>query len=119
MKQCPKCRTTYTDDGLRFCLADGAALTGVGEQETVAARRDNVVRVDVLPTDPSPRAAAVAEPRQSSTGKIIGVIAAVGVLLLLAIVAVGALIYIGTRRDDPTPNKNVVANASPDQTPTP
>ena len=27
MKQCPVCKSTYTDDSLKFCLNDGAALT--------------------------------------------------------------------------------------------
>lgn len=26
MKQCPVCKTTYTDESLQFCLADGASL---------------------------------------------------------------------------------------------
>jgi len=29
MKRCPTCQSTYTDESLRFCLQDGAALTSV------------------------------------------------------------------------------------------
>src|SRR5258706_634009 len=35
MKQCPACKTTYTDSTLRYCLADGNPVVDVsGEQET-------------------------------------------------------------------------------------
>ena len=36
MKQCPVCKTTYTDDTLRYCLADGTTLAeGPLTEETV------------------------------------------------------------------------------------
>lgn len=31
MKRCPTCNSTYTNDALRFCLQDGAALTSVDD----------------------------------------------------------------------------------------
>lgn len=31
MKRCPACGSTFTDDSLRFCLQDGAALFGISE----------------------------------------------------------------------------------------
>ncbi|HXF43663.1 MAG TPA: DUF4190 domain-containing protein [Pyrinomonadaceae bacterium] len=31
MKKCPECGQTYNDDGLNFCLADGARLEFVGQ----------------------------------------------------------------------------------------
>ena len=34
MKICPTCRQTYTDDGLNFCLNDGAMLTAVSGQNS-------------------------------------------------------------------------------------
>lgn len=34
MKRCPACGSTFTDDSLRFCLQDGAALLGVSGQPT-------------------------------------------------------------------------------------
>lgn len=34
MKQCPTCRTTYTDDTLKFCLQDGTLLVGAAASET-------------------------------------------------------------------------------------
>ncbi len=33
MKQCPVCKTNYTDDSLNFCLNDGAALTATSNSE--------------------------------------------------------------------------------------
>ncbi|MGD9629512.1 MAG: hypothetical protein AB7V18_09720 [Pyrinomonadaceae bacterium] len=39
MKQCPTCRSTYSDDTLRYCLADGAALSDLdSDAETVLGR---------------------------------------------------------------------------------
>ena len=46
MKQCPQCRTTYTDDTLKFCLADGTFLSEMGEEETAVRP---AVRVDIPP----------------------------------------------------------------------
>lgn len=33
MKQCPNCKTTYTDGTLSFCLADGASLVSLSNDE--------------------------------------------------------------------------------------
>jgi hypothetical protein len=35
MKICPECKKTYTDDGLNFCLEDGAVLTQAGGRESL------------------------------------------------------------------------------------
>jgi hypothetical protein len=40
MKQCPRCRQTYSDDGLNFCLNDGELLTGFA-QEPSSPRYDD------------------------------------------------------------------------------
>ncbi len=34
MKQCPRCRKNYDDDGLNFCLDDGELLTDFGRERT-------------------------------------------------------------------------------------
>ncbi|MEQ1646623.1 MAG: hypothetical protein ABL959_24425, partial [Pyrinomonadaceae bacterium] len=57
MKQCPSCRTTYTDDTLRYCLADGSSLVAHDDEATfvrnsvaeptVMLGRDSPVRVDI------------------------------------------------------------------------
>src|ERR1051325_12189595 len=85
MKHCPKCRTTYTDDGLRYCLADGTELSGGSEPETVVSRRGSGVLVDVATADSGPRGVIppTTTPQASPWGKIIAVIAALGLLLIL------------------------------------
>jgi hypothetical protein len=42
MKHCPVCKTAYTDDSLRYCLADGAALTSEIEEPSLARKLDPV-----------------------------------------------------------------------------
>lgn len=40
MRHCPECRTTYTDDSLKFCLSDGTRLAdGADEEQTVVRSR--------------------------------------------------------------------------------
>ena len=45
MKRCPSCNTTYTDDSLRFCLADGGILEDVDTEAETVFRPG--VRVDI------------------------------------------------------------------------
>ncbi len=49
MKQCPSCRTNYTDDSLQFCLQDGTALV------EIAAPSQQTNTYDDAPTVISPR----------------------------------------------------------------
>src|SRR5437763_7594070 len=46
MKQCPVCKTTYTDESLRYCLADGTTLS-FSEEPTVLAPRNDPLTVDI------------------------------------------------------------------------
>lgn len=66
MKYCPNCRTTYTDETLRFCLQDGTQLTeavdadsdmptvAFDESATIVSQKppQRVVRIDVPETPP-------------------------------------------------------------------
>ena len=115
MKQCPQCRTTYTDDSLRYCLADGTELFQIdSEQETVTARRDQKVRIDIGSGEPAPAiVSAPAAPKSSSIGKIIAIIALMGLLVIFAAGGIGALFYFGTRNNSSNTNKNLVVNTSP------
>jgi hypothetical protein len=115
MKQCPQCRTTYTDDGLRYCLADGAELFQTdGEQETVAARRDQRVRVDIERDSPRPMPTTTpAKSQSTSVLKIIAIIALIGLLVIFAAAGIGTLVYFGTRNNLADTNKNVAVNTSP------
>lgn len=36
---CPKCNTSYTDESLRFCLSDGAALVGSQDESATVVRK--------------------------------------------------------------------------------
>lgn len=70
MKQCPNCKTTYTDDSLQFCLADGANLVhvGGGDAPTVEMsfdKRNAPVRVNI-PPDSAPTVFAAPPPTVSN-----------------------------------------------------
>jgi len=114
MKQCPQCRNTYTDDTLKFCLADGAVLERIDEQET-AARRG--VLVDI----PQPVTAASAphpapQHRNGGSGTAIKIVVAVLVLGFLALVVVGGAGVLYYMNSD---GGQTVAQTTPTQTPTP
>lgn len=113
MKQCPQCRTTYTDDTLKFCLADGAVLERVDEQDT-AGRQG--VRVDIGqprfadPTSRSPEQ----RPRSGGTAiKIIIAVLVLGFLALLVVGGAGVLFFMNSG------GGQTVARSTPTQTPTP
>ena len=40
MKQCPRCRQTYSDDQLNFCLEDGELLTAFAQEPPPARYKD-------------------------------------------------------------------------------
>ncbi|MBX7054247.1 MAG: nuclear transport factor 2 family protein [Pyrinomonadaceae bacterium] len=100
MKECPKCRTIYTDVTLSFCLSDGTPLVAAeDEQATFVRRSDEPIRVDIG----TPSTAQFAEPPQftrpsppTSSGVVFKVLvaAAVVLVLLLAVLGVvGTLVY--------------------------
>ena len=119
MKQCPKCRSTYTDDGLRFCLTDGTELTPLAdEQETLAAGRGRTVREDILPRGSAPiNGDGNLQTSRRSVGKILAVIGVLAILLVVALLAAGFLLYFSLNRtntvENITVNKNTVPTASP------
>lgn len=94
MKQCPACKTTYTDESLKFCLSDGNLLSGGGETEqpTLVFQDRNPMQVNIpqntapntfqLPTTP------VQTNKKSSLPLIL---IALFALVLLAIIGVGAV----------------------------
>ena len=88
MKQCPVCKTTYTDDSLRFCLADGASLFAISnEQETVqmpAAR--NPLRIDIQ-KDTAPTNFSPANPPDSQKQRSIIPLLIAGLIALLFLAA--------------------------------
>ncbi|MDI1241101.1 MAG: SH3 domain-containing protein [bacterium] len=124
MKQCPTCRTTYTDETLRYCLADGGVLVEAGiEAETIARQG---VRIDVQP--PSYPTIPVAGARRSTNGsqviKIVAAVLILGFLGLLGLGAAGALFYFNSGGTtvavaSPTPIPSPTPARSPSPSPTP
>jgi hypothetical protein len=141
MKQCPSCRTTYTDDTLSYCLADGALLESLpGEQptqirsggpvfadKTVAfGDRDNLripiadekTVANTLPAVPpdSQRTSVKAESHGGGLFKIAAVVVA---LLLLVVLAVGAglFIYFASKPEPSAANKNAAVSPAPATSP--
>ena len=134
MKQCPTCGTTYTDETLWFCLADGAPLSDLGgEQPTVVRQNSGVsptdktvamgggLRVDI-PQDapPQPQYHPAAEPPASPSGssgllKILLVILGLGFLVVLLAMVV-MLVYYNTGPDKVPGNDVKTPAASPSPT---
>jgi hypothetical protein len=136
MRQCPVCRTTYLDDSLRFCLADGNPLVDVaGEQPTVARAvgtdetiamptvRGGQVRVDIPQPTAGPGPHQYAETRVPGPSNIIyKVVIALLLVGLLVVVAGAAGLFIyfraggwagGEPRND---NRPVTPQQSPEKT---
>jgi hypothetical protein len=126
MKQCPSCRTTYTDDTLTYCLADGSVLRSLDDGESTIVRDSTgepTVRIEVehveTPTRvvDRPRITSSVEPRRSSgtLWKVLVVLIGLGILTSLLIVA-GGLIYLNSKTDTallPTPNIKTTASPTP------
>ncbi len=134
MKQCPACRTQYTDDSLIYCLTDGANLVAVqGTDETQRFSVPNEpIRVNI-PQNSSPT--VLQQPQQTSysqsqtpqkggKGWLIG--ALVG-LLLLGIVTIAGVagLYLwknGEKKKDEVVslnNSSPFPTSSPAATPSP
>lgn len=100
MKQCPSCKTTYTDDSLSFCLADGTALHDVpGEQATVVSSR-----IDKAKRFGSP------------VLKFAVIMVLIGIILLALAALAGTILYYNTSGRDkvlnaasPTPLPSITA----------
>ena len=112
MKQCPTCRTTYTDETLRYCLADGGILVEVGTEAETVARHG--VRIDVQPPT-YPTIPVPGEQRPSKGSPVLKILVAVLILCFLGLLglgAAGAFFYFNS-------GGTTVAVASPTPTPTP
>lgn len=104
MKQCPTCRTAYTDETLRFCLADGTTLIEVGEIDTVVR---SGVRVDIPTAETAARPTAASKSGNPGL-KIIAAILLLGFLGLVVVGGAGVVYYLSIRDDiragmSPTP----------------
>lgn len=119
MKQCPVCKTNYTDETLNYCLADGTALSvSASEPETVLMNNfdKNPMRINIPNQTAANNAPPVTSPNQTvvKTGvSALIVVALVGLLLLVMAAFAGFIIYsysskpeIATVNSD---NKNAVS----------
>ena len=122
MKQCPACKTTYTDDSLAFCLEDGRPLVDIEEEEpTVVRIGDRKRKREAVP----PAALLGSKPATSEAGsstawlKITAAVIILSVVGLAAIGLAGAAIYYSTGWTDPvplprTPTPRPTVTATPD-----
>ena len=116
MKQCPNCKTTYTDDSLQFCLSDGAHLLSSSNDEKTVQMSfgSEPMRVNI-PPDSAPTIFAQSLPvvQNQSSKKGLGLLLGGGFALLLLLIAAGIGAFIFLRQPD---NKTTVAAVSPTPT---
>lgn len=130
MKQCPNCRTTYTDDTLQFCLQDGTPLASLtnAEQPTAAWNEsETVVRAKQPDWQQSQVTQIHPAPKKSNTAMVVLVTAFV--MLLLFGGAIGAWLLIKKRSGETGANlktnnsisnqTNTTPTASPKNSPSP
>jgi ketosteroid isomerase-like protein len=107
MKQCPNCRTTYTDDSLQFCLQDGSPLSAVANAEQPTAvwnEPETVVRPRASENWQPSQTTPIAPPKKSNT--LFVVLLTAFVTLLLFGGAVGAWLFVRNRNADVAVNRN-------------
>lgn len=122
MKQCPNCKTIFTDD-LFYCLNDGVPLTGLSEGVDRSAPTDVAFNVGrTAPTEVLPNAGRPARvvpyqepPPQNSSSKVPYLV--IGVLTLVC-VALGAVIVV-MNRDRIFPTQDATNKAAKDARLTP
>jgi hypothetical protein len=116
MKQCPVCKTTYTDESLRYCLADGATLSFTEEPTVLSARKDPL-RVDI--PERSVNQAVPGVDHKKGTNNWLKATIAFGVILIIfagAVAVAIAVLYMNTGGRDTSLNKST---PTPTQTVTP
>jgi hypothetical protein len=116
MKQCPVCKTTYTDTTLLYCLADGSRLSEADDEEPTVVDRWEPVPATVVGIGNAPTS------KRSWIGTYVKVlIVLIGLLVVSAfIVAAAVLFYLTSgERASNKPNDRVVLAPSPTPEPTP
>ena len=121
MKQCPSCRTTYTDETLLYCLADGTPLEAVLDEQPTVIRpaAGGPVRVDIPQQQTQP--VFVPTPTQQTSGGGLKFVVAglVGLILLLLVGGVvGAIFYLNRNSEIAANNNNARPANSPLASPT-
>src|SRR5215213_8668123 len=116
MKQCPVCKTTYADESLRYCLADGATLSFTEEPTVLSARKDPL-RVNI-----PERSADQAIPdagHKKGTNNWLKATIAFGVILIIfagAVAVAIAILYMNTGGRDTSLNRSA-STPAPSATP--
>ncbi len=122
MKQCPVCRTTYTDDTLQFCLSDGAKLNFENsDAKTIEMNADtHRLHFDLQNKSDETIATALKTEQPSKKGCSPLLIAGLLAALFLAFIGVAGAIYLfvpfGSKPDSAVVSANTTPNS---QTPTP
>lgn len=95
MKECPKCRTIYTDETLSYCLSDGTPLVVADDEQATFIRRPEVpfrVEIPTPPTANIPEHAPFTQPvAPTSSGGIFKVLVAAAIVLVLLLAVLGVV----------------------------
>lgn len=135
MKICPRCRKTYADDNLNFCLEDGSVLTTapMGAQAETIFSEPRVTQQSPQPqsfaqpgSQPgwnAPQSHALQQPRKSSKTWIWVLLILGGLILLCGGGFIGFLAYVGSQVDKAANlinegNRTTAANANKETKPT-
>lgn len=120
MKQCPFCKTNYSDDTLVFCLNDGTKLISLSDEQATQQMsfNPNQIRVEI-PSNPSsptvfstPQIPQTVETKKSGKGLTLALLA-IGLLLLAGAAVAGIVLY-----NNGSFGKTIAtANTSPSPTP--
>ena len=122
MKQCLVCKRTYTDETLRFCLADGTTLTTVSTEDPTLVRPIGQNPLHAHIPDNSP--AAYTETAKGSGSIILKIVVAVILIgfLTLAVVSLAGVFFFyktgnqnsGTQTPTPSPSLSPKTSPTPD-----
>jgi hypothetical protein len=119
MKKCSNCGTTYTDETLKFCLADGAALDAQGEEPTVISGRREPLRVDIGSGIRTSQQVSQSGGKRSSVLVTITILAALAGLAVVVIAAAVGLFYLQSEKNIFVNNATDIARTTPKPTPDP
>lgn len=131
MRKCPTCQTTYTDESLKFCLTDGAALYVPQTEESTQVFNQPIqthqpiqipIAQETMQSQFQPNTQSF-QPQQKSGGNgvLYGIIGGLIVLLLLGIIGIAGWFLIGSRKNDSVAtvtNTNTSPTATATTTPT-
>lgn len=104
MKQCPLCKSSYTDNSLAFCLNDGtklAALNNNSEATVQMSGQTNPMRITVPNSEPTfpkiPANQSTETKERRSYGLLIGILVIGGLAIIAIAGAAGAYFVFGNK----------------------